>query len=207
MKRLTLKNAFEMNMTELALNQVFVQDNQAWYLKEPENECSICDLVRGAAKTLDIALEQKLTDEELGDIMLDWGQFGETEPEGILAILYRALWAMAEVRERLRSYEDIFFGADGTELITLDMLRELRFGVKSVPLTLEELRGMKWEPAWVDGDRETEIGRSGWAILYYSSVEKYVLVCWPMEDTADIPSLNCYGDTWLAYRRRPEGTP
>ena len=38
--------------------------------------------------------------------MLDWLQFGEKEPEGALAILYRALWAMAELRERLKKYED-----------------------------------------------------------------------------------------------------
>lgn len=36
---------------------------------------------------------------------LDWLQFGEKEPEGVLAILYLALWAMAELRERLFAYE------------------------------------------------------------------------------------------------------
>ena len=110
MKRLTSDNAFEMNMTELALNQVFVQDGWAWYRKGPEDECSVCDLIRGAAaKGLDlenIELDPNLTDEELGDVMLDWLQFGEQEPEGVLAILYRALWAMAELRERLKQYED-----------------------------------------------------------------------------------------------------
>ena len=67
-----------------------------------------------------------MTDEELGDVMLDWLQFGEKEPEGILAILYRALWAMAELRERLKLYEDICFGLDGTELLTPELLRKIR---------------------------------------------------------------------------------
>lgn len=75
------------------------------------------------------------------------------------------------------------------------------------PLTLEELREMSWEPAWVDGDCETEIGHSGYAIIWYSAVEKYVCIWWPGEDTADIPSLDSYGDTWLAYRRKPEEVP
>lgn len=108
MKRLTSDNVFEMSMTELALNQVFVENGWAWYRKAPEDECSVCDLIRGAAaKGLwqeDIELDPNLTDEELGGVMLDWLQFGVEEPEGVLAILYRALWAMAEVRERLKLY-------------------------------------------------------------------------------------------------------
>jgi hypothetical protein len=106
MKRLTMKDVHAMNMTELALNQVFVQNGWAWYIKAPEDECSVCGLIRDAAKALDVTLAPELTDEELGDILLDWLQFGEKEPEGVLAILYRALWAMAEVRERLKLYED-----------------------------------------------------------------------------------------------------
>lgn len=130
MKRLTSNNTFEMNMTELALNQVSVENGWAWYLKAPEDECSVCDLIRSAAtkglKLEDIELDTNLTDEALGDVMLDWLQFGETEPEGILAMLYRALWAMAELRERLKLYEDICFGLDGTELLTPEQLRKIR---------------------------------------------------------------------------------
>lgn len=116
MERLTSDNAFEMSMTELALNQVFVRDGWAWYRKGPEEECSVCDLIRSAAyrglwqNQIDLAPD--LTDTDLGDVMFDWLQFGEEEPEGILAILYRALWAMAEVRERLKKYEDTGLGPD-----------------------------------------------------------------------------------------------
>lgn len=110
MKRLTSDNVCEMSMTELALNQVFVRDGWAWYRKAPGDEGSVCDLIRSvAAKGMwqdNIDLDPNLTDEEMGDIMLDWLQFGEEEPEGVLAILYRALWAMAELRERLKRYED-----------------------------------------------------------------------------------------------------
>ena len=116
MKRVTSNNTFEMNMTELALNQVFAEKGWAWYTKAP------------------------------GD---DWLQFGETEPEGILAILYRALWAMAELRERLKLYEDICFGLDGTELLTPELLRKSRAGLKNDPLTLEELREMDGEPVFL----------------------------------------------------------
>ncbi len=107
MKRLTMKDVHAMNMTELALNQVSVENGQAWYLlNPPEDACRIEDLIRKAAETLDVELEAGMTDEDLGEVMLDWLQFGEKEPEGVLAIFYRALWAMAEVRERLKLYED-----------------------------------------------------------------------------------------------------
>ena len=49
MKRLTSNNVHEMNMTELALNQVSVENGWAWYIKAPEDTCSVCDLIRSAA--------------------------------------------------------------------------------------------------------------------------------------------------------------
>ena len=97
--------------------------------------------------------------------------------------------------DRLAAYEDT--GLEPEEIAAL-------IAPPNPPLTLEELREMSWEPAWVSGDRETEIGHSGWAIIWYSRVEKYVCVWWPGTEYADIPSLNSYGDTWLAYRRKPE---
>lgn len=74
------------------------------------------------------------------------------------------------------------------------------------PLTLKELRKMSWEPAWVEGDREPEIGRNGWAIIWHSEVERYVCIWWPATEYADIPSLDYYGDTWKAYHCRPKET-
>ena len=109
MKRLTMKDVHAMNMTELALNQVFVRDARVWYRKGPEDECSVCDLILNAVKSLELLpfpLYDDATDQEVDDVMQSWLQFGEKQPEGILAILYRALWAMAEVRERLKLYED-----------------------------------------------------------------------------------------------------
>lgn len=72
------------------------------------------------------------------------------------------------------------------------------------PLPLEQLLKMNWEPAWVDGGYETGLGKSGWAILWYSKVEKYLCVWWPGEEYADIPALGSYGDTWTVYRHKPD---
>ena len=106
MKRLTSDNTFEMNMHQLALNQVYVgKDGWAQYVEGPDRECSVCDLVRAVSETLGVELPM-LSDEALSDLMLDWLQYGAEEPEGVVAILYRALCAMAEVRAQLFRYED-----------------------------------------------------------------------------------------------------
>lgn len=203
MKRLTSNNVHEMNMTELALNQVSVENGWAWYIKAPEDTCSVCDLIRSAAaKGLeDIELDPNLTDEELGDVMLDWLQFGETEPEGILSILYRALWAMAELRERLKLYEDICFAADGTELLSpwvLRVLRGARENLRNDPLTLEELRKMDGEPVFIIPTRGSG-GFCTWMLVD----TKYDLC---REVHGEMAVFENCGKTWLAYRRKPEGT-
>lgn len=106
MKRLTSDNTVEMNMHELALNQVYIrEDGWAQYVKAPDCECSVCDLIRTAAETFGVELPI-LGDEGLSDLLTDWLKYGEEEPEGVLAILYRALRAMAELRGRLCRYED-----------------------------------------------------------------------------------------------------
>lgn len=106
MKRLTSDNTFEMNMHQLALNQVYVgKDGWVQYVEGPDRECSVCDLVRAVSETLGVELPM-LSDEALSDLMLDWLQYGAEEPEGVVAILYRALCAMAEVRAQLFRYED-----------------------------------------------------------------------------------------------------
>ncbi len=169
MKRLTMKDVHAMNMTELALNQVSVENGQAWYLLKPP--------------------------EDLGEVMLDWLQFGEKEPEGVLAILYRALWAMAEVRERLKLYEDICFSADGAELLTPGILKGVRHALSNEPLTIKQLREMDGEPVWVvstDGSFEP-----CWGLI--NCLDKNVY-----DSENEFCPFRQYGKTWLAYRRKPE---
>lgn len=209
MKRLTSNNVHEMNMTELALNQVSVENGWAWYTKAPEDTCSVCDLIRSAAATGlalagdDLSLSL-MTDEELGDVMLDWLQFGEKEPEGILAILYRALWAMAELRERLKLYEDICFAEDGTELLSpwaLRVLREARENLRNDPLTLEELRGMDGKPVYLG---TSDLGE--WVLVRLEESDVYFL----HKNTICAPAKIAFDVGMEARRRKPEapaGTP
>ena len=105
MNRMTSDNTFEMNMTQRALNQVYIgKDGWAQYVEQPDQEYSVCDLIRSAAETLGVELPM-LNDSDLSGLLADWLHYGAEEQEGVLAILYRALWAMAEVRGKLSRYE------------------------------------------------------------------------------------------------------
>ena len=106
MNRMTSDNTFEMNMIQRALNQVHIgKDGWEQYVEQPDLEYSVCDLIRTSAETLGVEIPI-LGDEVLADLLVDWLQYGVEEPEGILAILYRALCAMAALRAKLYRYED-----------------------------------------------------------------------------------------------------
>lgn len=140
MNRMTSDNTFEMNMTQRALNQVYVgKDGWAQYVEQPDREYSACDLIRTSAETLGVEMPI-LGDEALSDLLLDWLQYGTEEPEGILAILYRALYAMAALRAKLYRYEDT-----GLEP---EQVMEQAAPKPNEPLSLAELREMNGEPVW-----------------------------------------------------------
>ena len=222
MKRLTMNNTFEMNMHQLALNQVYVgKDGLVRYVEDPDHECSVCDLIRTASETLGVEMPI-LGDEDLSDLMMDWLQYGAEGPEGVAAILYRALCAMAEVRDKLFRYEDS--GLEPEEILTgvelakiacamnplkeyqsfgsTEHFRELAQAEKdgrlvvpqpNAPLTLEELREMDGEPVWV-----VIAGVGRYAVIEHCG-ERSTKFTDGME-----PPNDRYGTYWLAYRHRPE---
>ena len=96
----------DMSMWELAHNQVFVKNKEAWY-RDFEREISARDLVREIYRkhvTTEDA-EDLADDDVFDDIMLEAGAYDTDDMEGVCSILYTALWGMAEVREWLKAYE------------------------------------------------------------------------------------------------------
>lgn len=96
----------DMSMWELAHNQVFIKDKEAWY-RDFTREISARDLVREIyRKHVTTENAEELADDDIfDDIMLDAGYYGTDDMEGVCSILYTALWGMAEVREWLKVYE------------------------------------------------------------------------------------------------------
>lgn len=104
MNRLTKDDVKEMGMVELSHNQVFIKNGEAWY-RDYERKISIRDLVKEMFEKHGVEYSENI-DEFDEDMMYSIEDDFETIT-GIIALLYRALWSMAEVREKLKEYEDI----------------------------------------------------------------------------------------------------
>ena len=105
MERLTSnKKVSDMSMFELAHNSCYCKDGVARY-RDFENDIDARDLARELVWSLaDIELSRnnECFDEEIIENM----QYDITkEPIGLIALFYRNLWAMADLRERLKEYE------------------------------------------------------------------------------------------------------
>lgn len=107
MKRLTTdKPTSEMNMVELAHNSCFAKNGEAYY-RDFECEISARDLARNLAWSLaDIELSRD--DKNFDEEMMDNLQYDILQTNiGLIALFYRNLWAMADLREQLKRYEDL----------------------------------------------------------------------------------------------------
>ena len=107
MERLTTnKEKSEMGMYELAHNSCYCKDGVARY-RDFENDIDARDLARELAWSLtdiELSRDNECFDEE----MLENLQYDITkEPIGLIALFYRNLWAMADLREKLKEYEDL----------------------------------------------------------------------------------------------------
>lgn len=109
MERLTTdKRTEKMNMTELALNCCYVKDGKARY-RDYDTNIDARTFTRNLLTRYEIVgkADMVLTDDNVFDeLMMDLLRWDPGEIEGLIALFYRNLWAMAELRERLKEYED-----------------------------------------------------------------------------------------------------
>ena len=103
----------EMSMIELSHNQVFVMaDGWAWY-RDYDREISCLDLARELLSGLSCVSESRsatfgiMSDHDFNEYLFDSLDESMGEGEYVVALLYRALWSMAEVRESLKEAYDI----------------------------------------------------------------------------------------------------
>lgn len=120
MERLTTsKDVSEMNVIELAYNSCYAKDGEARY-RDYDIDVDARELTRGLMKKHAIIDDFPAGDDELDDWMLDCLQDGMDSTEGLVALFYRNLWAMSDLRERLREYEDT--GLTPEQIIEMDRL-------------------------------------------------------------------------------------
>lgn len=108
MKRLTT-NCPDNNL-DAALNLFYIKDFETWVRGGGDGpdypDIRLYDFIRKAAKILlpdlDFPMDDDGVDYAMSELLLD----GPDEPTGLLALLYTAAWAYAELRGRLMQYED-----------------------------------------------------------------------------------------------------
>lgn len=106
MERLTSnKEVSEMGMYELAHNSCYAKDRKA-RIRDFENDFDARELaIKLLEKYADIPNEFTC-DEDFDYFMFDSLQYGTDSILGLIAVFYQNMWAMADLRERLKEYED-----------------------------------------------------------------------------------------------------
>lgn len=107
MNRLTTnKDVSEMGMFELAHNSCYSKDGKARY-RDFETNIDARELTRKLLVNHAEEDDAFTCDEDFDDFMLDCLQYGTDDMLGLIALFYRNLWAMADLYERLKKYEDL----------------------------------------------------------------------------------------------------
>ena len=107
MKRLTSnKEVSEMGMYELAHNSCYAKDRKARF-RDFENDFEARQLTTKLLEKYADIPNKFTCDDDFDDFMMDSLQYGMDDIQGLLAVFYCNLWAMADLRERLKEYEDL----------------------------------------------------------------------------------------------------
>lgn len=107
MGRLTTnKDASDMSMTQLAHNACYVKDGKARY-RDRGMDIDARELARKLLKDYAAGDDAFTCDDDFDEYMAECLLRGTNDIEGLIALFYRNLWAMAEIHEWLRRYEDL----------------------------------------------------------------------------------------------------
>lgn len=109
MKRLTTdKPAKEMGMYELAHNCMFIKDGEAWF-RDFDQEISLRNMIRLIIKEYTQEYDDQFDDDEfLDEILLENLQYPVgSGMDSFIAIFNMLAWSHAELRERLKHYEEL----------------------------------------------------------------------------------------------------
>lgn len=108
MKRLTMDNLEEMGMFSLAHNCCYIDENGNTRYRDFEIDIDARELAKGLLKEMTEGKVSFESDEDFDDWMgCCIGEDSICTPRGLIATFYQNLWAMAELREKLKYYEDL----------------------------------------------------------------------------------------------------
>lgn len=107
MKRLTTdKNASEMSMIELAHNSCYADKERRARYRDYELDIDARDLAKMLINDMCNEDLSSMTDEEFDNYIKEMLADGMNSQIGLIALFYRNVWAMTDLREKLADYED-----------------------------------------------------------------------------------------------------
>lgn len=108
MERLTSnKKVSDMSMIELAHNSCYADDKRNARYRDYDLDIDSRQLVRNLMKDMRDEDLSGMSDEEFDEYMGEMLSVEMDSQIGLLALFYRNLWAMADLRETLKDYEDL----------------------------------------------------------------------------------------------------
>jgi hypothetical protein len=108
MERLTSnKEVSDMSMIELAHNSCYADDKRNARYRDYDLDIDSRKLVRNLMKDMCDEDLSGMSDEEFDEYMGEMLSVEMDSQVGLLALFYRNLWAMANLRETLKKYEDL----------------------------------------------------------------------------------------------------
>lgn len=107
MERLTSnKKVSEMGIYELAHNSCYTKQNEA-RVRDFENDFEARELIIKLLENYVDIPNEFTCDDDFDDFMMDALKYGTDSILGLIAVFYKNIWAMANLRERLKEYEDL----------------------------------------------------------------------------------------------------
>lgn len=108
MERLTSnKTTSDMNMLELAYNSCYADEKCNARYRNYELDIDSRELARKIIKDMCKEDLSYMSDEEFDEYVSEMLSVEIDSQIGLLAVFYRNLWVMAELREKLKEYEDL----------------------------------------------------------------------------------------------------
>ena len=136
MKRLTTdKNASEMSMIELAHNSCYVDKERRARYRDYELDIDARDLAKMLINDMCNEDLSSMTDEEFDNYIKEMLADGMNSQIGLIALFYRNVWAMADLREKLADYEDTGMTPEQVIEMQMDWVAMKATYTKWIPVT------------------------------------------------------------------------
>lgn len=108
MKRLTSnKNTSDMSMIELAHNSCYIDNKRNARYRDYNLDIDSRQLAKDLVEDMCDEDLSDMSDEEFDEYMSEMRSVEMDSQIGLLALFYRNLWVMADLREKLKEYEDL----------------------------------------------------------------------------------------------------